>query len=409
MAAVAAEGAGQPFHLFPVLMMWRNIGSQTAKLLAGILAATAAAELLFVVIGATPLRWVLPVPPVALYGPDADTGYRHRADVSGLWLTEHRSLITTSSLGLRDRNRSVDHHGTRRAVIVGDSFIEALQVDASETAAAVAERILSGERHGTEVVNLGLAGARPAVEVARLESEGRRLGADAALVMLYVDNFLSPITTDDSEFTGYRRDPDGEFRLSYGFRNSGGYRFRTSLAGRIYYWLLDHSQVARILNARKNSGLLAEWLEPAAAAVQATQPGWSCAPDLLDRQLALWRDRTPAGANALVDAFIRDLAAYRQSRDIPIFVAAWDIEARCPQLASERSVLIAAMRARIEEAGLHFVDLDRRIVEKVGSAGVARLHGFGPTLGWGHLNVDGNRVYGEIFADVLRPGLFGHP
>jgi hypothetical protein len=389
--------------------MWRKIGLGAAKLLAGIVAATAAVDLLFVVISRTPLRWVLPVPPVALYGPDPDTGYRHRANVSGLWLTEHRSLITISNLGLRDRNRNVDHDGALRAVVIGDSFIEALQVDGSETAVAVAEQILSRDHPGTEVVNLGLAGARPAVEVARLQSEGRRLSANAAVVMLYVDNLLSPTTTDDSEFTGYRRDGSGEYRLSYGFRGSSGYRFRTSLAGRIYYWLLDHSQVARIINARKNSGVLADWSDAAAAPAQRTQPSWSCASSLVDDQLALWRDGTPSEAHALATAFIRDLAAIRQSRDIPIIVAAWNIEARCPSLAAKRSALIEAMRARIERAGLQFLDLDQRIVEKVGPAGVAKLHGFGASFGTGHLNVEGNRVYGEIFADVLRPALFAQP
>jgi hypothetical protein len=389
--------------------MWRKIGLGAAKLLAGIVVATAAVDLLFVVISRTPLRWVLPVPPVALYGPDPDTGYRHRANVSGLWLTEHRSLITISNLGLRDRNRNVDHDGALRAVVIGDSFIEALQVDGSETAVAVAEQILSRDHPGTEVVNLGLAGARPAVEVARLQSEGRRLSANAAVVMLYVDNLLSPTTTDDSEFTGYRRDGSGEYRLSYGFRGSSGYRFRTSLAGRIYYWLLDHSQVARIINARKNSGVLADWSDAAAAPAQRTQPSWSCASSLVDDQLALWRDGTPSEAHALATAFIRDLAAIRQSRDIPIIVAAWNIEARCPSLAAKRSALIEAMRARIERAGLQFLDLDQRIVEKVGPAGVAKLHGFGASFGTGHLNVEGNRVYGEIFADVLRPALFAQP
>jgi hypothetical protein len=389
--------------------MWRKVGTEAAKSLAGIIAATAAVDLLFAVISATPLQWVLPVPPVALYGPDPDTGYRHRADVSGLWLTEHRSLIRTSNLGLRDRNRNAEHDGTPRAVIIGDSFIEALQVDGSETATAVAEEMLAREHTGTEVVNLGVAGARPAVEVARLQSEGIRLHADAAVVMLYVDNFLSLTTTDDSDFTGYGADADGEYRLSYGFRSSSGYRFRTSMAGRIYYWLLDHTQVARIINARKNSGFLAEWLEPGAGPAQRTQPGFSCGSALLDDQLALWRDGTPSQANALANAFIRDLAAIRQSRNIPIFVAAWDIEARCPSLADERTALIAAMRARIEGAGLQFVDLDQRIVEKVGPAGVAKLHGFGASFGSGHLNVEGNRVYGEIFADVLRPALFTQP
>ncbi len=390
--------------------MWRKIAFQAAKLLAGILAATLAVELLFVVISSTPLRWVLPVPPISLYGPDPDTGYRHRASISGLWLTEHRSLIKTSSLGLRDRNRNIDHDGTRRAVVIGDSFIEALQVDESETAAAVAEEILSREHPGTEVVNLGLAGARPAVEVARLQSEGSRLSADAAVVMLYVDNFLSTSIIDDSEFTGYRRDASGEFRLSYGFRGSGGYRFRTSLAGRIYYWLLDHSQVARIINARKNSGVLADWSDAAAAPAQtaAGQAG-AARPLCWTTSLRCGATVRLRKANALADAFIRDLAAIRQSRDIPIIVAAWNIEARCPSLAAKRSALIEAMRARIERAGLQFLDLDQRIVEKVGPAGVAKLHGFGASFGTGHLNVEGNRVYGEIFADVLRPALFAQP
>jgi hypothetical protein len=391
--------------------MWRKLGVQALKLCAGVAAATVAVELLFVLIGATPLQWVLPVPPVALYGPDRDTGYRHRAGVSGLWLTENRSLIRTSRLGLRDRNRDLDHGSKPRAVVIGDSFVEALQVDGSETAVAVAEDILSRERPGTEVVNLGLAGARPAVEVARLQAEGRRLSADAAVVLLFVDNLLSPLATDDSEFTGYRRNADGEFQLSYGFRNSRGYRFRTSLPGRIYYWLLDHSQVARIINARKNSGLLAEWFDAAAGAApapaQRAEPGWSCSPTPLDEQLALWRDRRPGDANALLDAFIRDLAAIRQSRGIPIVIAAWGIEARCPSLASQRSVLMATMRTRVEAAGLQFVDLDQRILDMVGPARVAKLHGFGPTLGGGHLNIEGNRVYGQIFADILRPALFG--
>ena len=206
--------------------MWRRLCREGAKLLAGILAATAAVELFFALINATPLKWILPVPPVTLYGPDPDTGYRHRANVSGLWVAEHRALVTISNLGLRDRDRTLDHAGSARAVVVGDSYIEALQVDDAQTAAAVAEDILAGEHPGTEVVNLGLAGARLAVEVARLQSEGSRLTADAALVTLYVDHLLSPASMDDSEYTGYRRDGSGQLRLSYGFRNSRGYLIR---------------------------------------------------------------------------------------------------------------------------------------------------------------------------------------
>ena len=231
-------------------------------LLAGFIAATVCVEMLFRIILATPLRWALPVPPVAVYGPDASTGYRHRANVSGMWLTEHRAFLRTSNLGLRDRDREIAHGSGQRAIIIGNSFVEALQVELPHTAAVMAERILVRDRPGTEVVNLGLAGAKPAVEVARLESQGLALAPDLAIVVLQADEIATPSATDDSEFTGYRRGAEGAFHLSYGFRASRGYRFRTSLAGSVFYWLLDHSQVARILNARKNVGVLAEWPRP---------------------------------------------------------------------------------------------------------------------------------------------------
>src|SRR5204863_65651 len=66
------------------------------------------AELLFRVIEATPLWRVLPVSEVSLYGPDEDTGYRHRVGAHGVWLQENRSVITISNLGLRDRDRAFE-------------------------------------------------------------------------------------------------------------------------------------------------------------------------------------------------------------------------------------------------------------------------------------------------------------
>src|SRR6202043_79927 len=153
-------------------------------------------EAFFRVIDATPLRWVLPLPQVALYGPDFTTGYRHRVNVSGMWLTEHRNFIRTSNLGLRDRDRPLAHGAGPRAVIVGNSIIEAGKVGESQTSSAVAELILSRQRPGAEVVNLGLSGAKPAVLVARLQTEGLALSPDLAIVVVDVGDFINPTTTD---------------------------------------------------------------------------------------------------------------------------------------------------------------------------------------------------------------------
>src|SRR5580700_12219303 len=201
-------------------LMLRRIGRTIAAICGGLVLATLLTELFFQLIDATPLRWILPEPQVSLYGPDFATGYRHRVDVSGMWLTEHRNFIRTSNLGLRDRDRPLARGAGPRTVIVGNSIIEAVQVRESQTGPAVAETIVSHERPGAEVVNLGLSGARPAVDVARLQSQGLALSPDLAIVVLDVEDFTTPATIDDSEFTGYRPDPGGVFHLSYGFRNS---------------------------------------------------------------------------------------------------------------------------------------------------------------------------------------------
>lgn len=386
-----------------MLPLLRRISRTTALVLAGLVLAALVTELLFRFIVATPLRWVMVEPQVALFGPDFATGYRHRVNVSGMWLIEHRNFIRTSNLGLRDRDRPLAHGAGPRAVVVGNSIIEAVQVGESQTSSAVAERILSRQRPGAEVVNLGLSGAKPAVLVARLQTQGLALSPDLAIVVVDVGDFINPATTDDREFTGYRPDAAGEFHLSYGFRNTSGYRFRTSRAGRAFYWLLDHSEVARIINDRKNVGIFAEL--PLSAAAQANEQTTMYPADSLDPYVALWIKGEPAGARAVFDAFIRDLAAIHRDNKLPIIVATRNIKADRPGLADKRAALIGVIRAQIEGAGLRFIDLDAREVAAVGVDRDAGLYGFGANLGIGHLNVAGNRVYGEIFAAAIAQAL----
>jgi len=386
-----------------MLPMLRRTSRTVALVLAGLVLAALVAELFFRLIVATPLRWVMVEPQVALFGPDFATGYRHRVDVSGMWLTEHRNFIRTSNLGLRDRDRPLAHGAGPRAVIVGNSIIEAVQVEEAQTSSAVAERILSRQRPGAEVVNLGLSGAKPAVLVARLQTQGLALSPDLAIVVVDVGDFINPATTDDREFTGYRPDAAGEFHVSYGFRNTSGYRFRTSRAGRAFYWLLDHSEVARIINDRKNVGIFAEL--PLSAAAPANEQTTMYPADSLDQYVALWIKGEPAGARAVFDAFIRDLTAIHRDNKLPIIVATRNIKAGRPGFADKRAALIGVIRAQIEGAGLRFIDLDAREVAAVGADRDAELYGFGANLGIGHLNTAGNRIYGEIFADAIASAM----
>lgn len=368
----------------------------------GLAAATIVADLVLRINSATPLWQVLPVPTVMFYGPDPDSGFSHRPNVTGIWTAEHRTHVRISSLGLRDRERPFKRSEAPRAIVIGDSIIEAVQVEQPDTSTAVAERILSAKRPGAEVINLGLQGVTPAVQVARLQSIGRALQPDVAVLLVTLDWFLSDTIKDNSLTPGYKRNADGRYELSYAFRNGRGYKFRTSQGGAFVYWLLDHSMVARVINARRNAGWLAEWPKPAEQPPELTSgPQDECQSARMARQRALWVDGQPAEAAGILDAVIRDLSAISRNNKLPVVLAMRNIGLGCERIADQRKVLTDAITNRLAAARLAFVDFDRLLLEKNGSSSVHRLHGFGKNLGSGHLNIDGNQLYGEILAEII--------
>lgn len=374
----------------------------------GLLAATIVMEVAMSILESTPLWHVLPVSEIAAYAADPYTGYRHRALAQGYWLKENRTHVRISSLGLRDRERPRIPGDGPRVAVVGDSIIEAFQVDQSATAVTVAEKLLDARHPGTEVVNLGLAGATPPVEIERLRSVGAELKADLAVIFVSAMDFLPPDVMDDSSFPGYRATPDGQMKLSFHFRESRGYKFRMSEGGRIFYWLLDHSAAARILNSRKNVGLFAEW--PQAQQPQTPMNGpVECNDSALGTALTLWRDGVPKIPDAVLTAFIRDLAQIQSEQNIPIIVAAQGIPFECPQLTHRRGELVNLMQQRFAAANMKMVDFEAPLAARLGPDGMRTLRGFGATLGRGHLNNQGNRAYGETLASVIESALAQSP
>ena len=372
--------------------------------LAGLVAGSLVAELLFRVIEATPLWRVLPVSEVSLYGPDPFTGYRHRVGAHGVWLQENRSNITISSLGLRDRDRPFERSSATRVVVVGDSVIEAAQVDLQDTAVAVAERELAQRRPGAEVINLGLAGATPAVDIARLQSLGLSLHPDLAIVVVSIGDFIGLTSDDDSGWTSYKAGSDGEVRLSYGFRNARGYKFRTSTGGALFYWVLDHSALARVLNSRKNVGFFAEWPRKQETSDNLS-PAEVCK-EALQAQRGLWIDGQPTYARKHLDAFLRDLAQFRREKSLPVVVAfRGGLPAACEGRDDLRRSIVDTIGARLTAAGLKFADMDQMSRDRAGLRYRAVMHGFGASRGGGHLNQQGNRIYGEIFRDLIEANL----
>lgn len=367
----------------------------------GLLAAAILFEIYLRIAEATPLWRVLPAAEVSLYGPDPQTGYALRPDVEGPWLTENRTRVRISAQGLRDHDTAyVKPPEMYRIAIAGDSITEALQVELDATFAMLLEKRYQEAGIPVETVNLGLSGAVPAVQLARMAVLGRRFEPDLMLFVINASDLVAPGMADDSSFPGYVRAGDEAYRLSYRFRERRSYRFRTSLMGQTYYWAMDHSRLMRVVNARRNQGFGGATVSGSARSAECSGGQASTLGVLADDGF------TDTDKGRILDAFIRDVAALANTEDIPAAIALRGLGHPC--LARDRALkqkVESFLLTRLDDAGIALLDMDREIETALARHGnhvsTRDLYGFGAHLGRGHLNEFGH----QIFSDALIAGL----
>lgn len=90
--------------------------------------------------------------------------------------------VDVNSLGFRDREHTVDKQtGIKRVVLLGDSFIEALQVPFEESISAQLEDKLTHQAGGTEVINFGVSATGTARHYLALREYGLQYKPDVVL------------------------------------------------------------------------------------------------------------------------------------------------------------------------------------------------------------------------------------
>jgi lysophospholipase L1-like esterase len=114
-------------------------------------------------------------------------GKRGRAIQRGIFDTQ----IDVNSVGFRDREHAVEKPaGTRRVVLLGDSFLEAIQVPFEGSITPQLESRLRARTGPTELINLGVSGTGTAREYLALREYGLRYKPDLVL-MFFVGNDVS--------------------------------------------------------------------------------------------------------------------------------------------------------------------------------------------------------------------------
>jgi hypothetical protein len=103
-------------------------------------------------------------------------------DADGAEVARHR--VTINALGLRDRPRTFARQAGRpRVLVLGDSYVEAMQVDLEDTFLAHLERAT-----GAELINAGVSGYATDNQLRAFDARDRRFAPDVVVLVFFVGN-----------------------------------------------------------------------------------------------------------------------------------------------------------------------------------------------------------------------------
>ncbi len=191
--------------------------------------------------------------------PDPEIGYRFTPGREYWFRGENDHPITgrINALGWRDRDRTrAKPDGVFRVAVVGDSYVEAFQVELDSTFGAIAERELNARGlNRVEVMNFGRSGMTTTEELLVLDRDIVPSRPDVVVLVFTPQNDIAdvdPATADTRLRPFYRVGADGSLQLDTSFRGSGAYRNRARINP-----LKQHSALVSLVAERTNAWRLA--------------------------------------------------------------------------------------------------------------------------------------------------------
>jgi len=376
------------------------------------------------------------------YQRDEVRGFSLRPGAQGWYSKEGEAYVRINSDGLRDREHAIAKpESTFRIAIVGDSYCEAFSVSLEEAFWAVMgeklEECNAFPGRKVEVINFGVSGYGTAQELLTLREKVWKYSPDLVLLAVTTNNDITDNSrvlkqTDDIPYFVYQ---GSQLTLDKSFRNSRGFLWGNSRAGRFGAWLSAHSRLIQAI-VQGQRGLkirLALWRakqsnDGQAEATPTKKPGETGkAPekaDLFSRSAelgtdnlvylepdnAVWNDAWRVTEGLLVE--MRDEVARGGAKFVIVTLS------NGPQVLPDAKSR-QAFKSRFGITDLFYPDNRIKALGKRESIPVVTLapelqdfaehnnvflHGFGEDIGNGHWNATGNRVAGELIAKKICEG-----
>ncbi len=206
------------------------------------------------------MLWVCSVSHPLPYTPDPFCGTRLRANFSGLFTKEGKAYVETNSAGHRDVERVVSKPAdTIRIAVLGDSFAEALQVDASETFWSLLESQFEDEKpwgdKKVEVLNFGVSGYGTAQELQMLRNYVWRYDPDYVMLAFFSGNDVvdNSATLRGGQVKPYYTIVADQLVLDESFKELDAYQAGHSSLTKFKVWCINHSRLLQLANVWKDA------------------------------------------------------------------------------------------------------------------------------------------------------------
>jgi hypothetical protein len=195
----------------------------------------------------------------SFYQVDEYRGHALIPNFSDWWISEGKSYVSINSDGLRDKEYSITKpENTYRIAVIGDSFSEAIQVNAEDTFwSAIAEQLpscpaLQGKK--VEVINFGVGDYGTAQELMTLKHHVWKYSPDLVLLEVFTGNDIvnnSQALSPADRFSPFLKKENGQFKMDLSFKETETYRRRDSFVRRFVFSLINHSRLLQVINEAK--------------------------------------------------------------------------------------------------------------------------------------------------------------
>ena len=333
----------------------------------------------------------------SFYKVDQIRGYQLRANTQGLWKREGNGNVSINSSGFRGPEfTKTKPKSTFRIAVLGDSFTESLQVNHDQTWIKLLENQLLKDQcldpklyENLEVMNFGVGGYGTGQALLTWEHHAIDFSPNMVLLAFYPGNDF-----EDNEYKPrhdrpqFFIDQSGKLAIDNSFRDTQGFKFKTSFMGSLLNEMVNRLRFLQLLNEAKNRLQISSTRRESNASQSSSRP-------MLN---------SPTETSYLLTSrIIQKLSKSVKQRNASFAVVSvslpeiyYQAEGK-PNLSGPSFRQVHSISTILARNHIFHMPLAYKFALEWSHTGKSK-HGFGDALGDGHWNVAGHQFAAEMLS-----------